>query len=132
MSTKLQMDGDCSICQYPKHSNIAAISCCKHTFHLDCIQSWSQITNKCPFCKLRFKFITSLQSHNLIQVENREQKLDRNDLSYDIISNDLYWDSQSCEICQSSDPSTDEFAIICDGCDKIFHTFCIGLGYNIP
>eukprot|EP01084_Bolivina_argentea_P147459 257987_1 len=129
MPSRLRTEGDCSICLNSKVSDVAAISCCKHTFHAHCIQSWSQITNKCPLCKVFFDFITILDTHQLIHVEHREQRIQNDDL---YIINDTYWDCVPCQECKSTDPSNDHLAIICDSCENVYHTFCIGLGDTVP
>ena len=63
---------------------------------------------------------------------NTDIKLDRDDLTFDAIENDEFWLSQTCEICNDSDPNNDHLALLCDGCDKIYHTFCIDLGHVVP
>eukprot|EP00484_Ammonia_sp_Unknown_P002705 CAMPEP_0197056276 /NCGR_PEP_ID=MMETSP1384-20130603/81689_1 /TAXON_ID=29189 /ORGANISM="Ammonia sp." /LENGTH=362 /DNA_ID=CAMNT_0042490191 /DNA_START=17 /DNA_END=1102 /DNA_ORIENTATION=- len=126
--SELRTDGNCSICLCEKATDLAAISCCKHTFHEECIKSWSQITNKCPFCKLRFSYISRLSADaEIIRVEDKEQKLNRDDLSIDYIENESYWQSQTCQVCHGADPADDHLAMICDGCNNVYHTFCIGL-----
>merc|ERR1719295_1001895 len=126
--TSLMKDKKCSICLEPKVKDIAGISCCKHSFHFECIKQWSQIANQCPFCKIEFEFIVSLPSHQLIRVEHRSQKLDRNDLSEALLSTvDDEWADKECVVCKSNDSEHDDLAMICDGCNGIYHTFCIGL-----
>ena len=58
-----------------------------------------QITNKCPLCKLRFKFITVVQKQTMIHAEDREQENDNIDLTIDAIENEQKWSSIPCEIC---------------------------------
>ena len=38
-----------------------------------------------------------------------------------------YWGDIPCNVCHSTDPRHDDKAVICDGCDCVFHTFCIDL-----
>merc|ERR1712187_723456 len=39
-------------------------------------------------------------------------------------------DDEPCSVCHEN--GNDKYALICDGCDKIFHSFCVGLGYHVP
>ena len=70
----------------------------------------------------------SLPSHQLIRVENRTQKLERDDLSEALLMTaEDEWADKECTICKSTDSNHDDVALICDGCHSIYHTFCIGL-----
>lgn len=127
LTQSAELRQQCRICLCDMISDIAAIPCCDHQFHSQCIESWSNITNKCPFCKLRFQSITTLDTGNVLKVENREQKVVREDLIQDAMEQNAYWDNEACRYCHSVDPQYDDLALICDGCHGVYHTFCIGL-----
>ena len=86
-----------------------------------------QITNKCPFCKLRFGSIHCMDSETIISEEDEDQKVESDDLLYDAIAVNAYWDSIPCNVCKKADPEDDDVAMLCDGCDGVWHTFCVGL-----
>lgn len=44
--SSLMKDKKCSICLNAKEQDIAGISCCKHSFHFDCIKQWSQVLSR--------------------------------------------------------------------------------------
>lgn len=46
------------------HSLVALTNCCRHSFHLECILSWSARENSCPQCKRRFCFIAGYSRHD--------------------------------------------------------------------
>ena len=84
----------------------------------------TQITNKCPFCKLRFSSISSTDTSKVIQVEQREQRVERDDLVDGAVSE---YDDAECQVCGSGDSEYDHLSLLCDGCDEMYHTFCVGL-----
>lgn len=79
---------ECGICFHPVHFK-GELDCCIHSFCLDCIQRWSEVTkiqteNSCPTCKSRFKTITRIpqrleynhrSTKNLIYVNHKSQKI---------------------------------------------------------
>ena len=87
-----------------------------------------QITNKCPFCKLRFSSISSTESNKVIQVEDREQRVKRDDLVEGAVSE---YDDAECQVCGSADAEYDHVSLLCDACDEMYHTFCVGLN-DVP
>jgi len=66
------------------------------------------------------------ETSKLIKVQDREQKIERDDLLHDIMEGS-WWDSVPCSICKSADPTNDHLALICDGCCEVYHTYCVGL-----
>ena len=69
----------------------------------------------------------SLPSHQLIPVEDRRQKLESDDLSEALWTGTDEWADTECAVCKSTDSAHDHLAMICDGCDAVYHTFCVGL-----
>jgi hypothetical protein len=44
------MNNECIICL--QQDNLIKLSCCKQrSFHLQCINDWTKINNKCPICR---------------------------------------------------------------------------------
>jgi hypothetical protein len=60
----------CGIC-LDEVSIQGLIDICKHTFCFECIRKWSDVSNTCPMCKARFKYITK---KHLDQPPNKRQK----------------------------------------------------------
>ena len=87
-----------------------------------------QITNKCPFCKVRFNEIKELSSKQITPVPDREQRVERDPLLEAAIdaAHDPYHDAV-CEICKDGDPGYDHCALICDSCERVYHSFCLKL-----
>ncbi len=54
----------CPICLCPKNEDLAFIPCCTHTFHVDCIQSWSEV-----IC-LQFHVMDVLLHQQWVQMRN--------------------------------------------------------------
>lgn len=102
-------------------SNSAVIDCGHSQFCFDCISNWSTITNKCPLCAIRFYSITNSQTGEILTVQEKDQ-------SEKQIFEDFYR-AIRCQVCAS--PENEETMLLCDTCDKGFHTNCIGL-IHIP
>ncbi|CAM6112665.1 unnamed protein product [Calypogeia fissa] len=49
----------CGICS-TEVVNRGVLDCCNHWFCFSCIDDWATVTNLCPLCKARFRFITCL------------------------------------------------------------------------
>ena len=60
----------------------------------------------------------------MIQVEDREQRVERDDLVEGAVS---AYDDAMCQVCGSGDWEHDHVSLLCDGCDEMYHTFCVGL-----
>jgi hypothetical protein len=53
-------DAECSIClESPSVEDFSTIRGCDHMFCLQCITTWSERNNVCPFCRVRFTYIQS-------------------------------------------------------------------------
>ena len=127
-----QSHTECRICLQPNDTTkeeIAALSGCTHHFHHCCIESWSGITNKCPLCNTRFSFILLMSSNQKIEIVDKQQRNDLTDLSLDEMDIDAKWNAMTCSVC--NDPKDEHLTLICDCCQKCYHTFCIGLA-SVP
>eukprot|EP01103_Thecamoeba_quadrilineata_P013430 TRINITY_DN3730_c0_g1_i1.p1 TRINITY_DN3730_c0_g1~~TRINITY_DN3730_c0_g1_i1.p1 ORF type:complete len:247 (-),score=37.40 TRINITY_DN3730_c0_g1_i1:93-833(-) len=59
----LEEGPQCGIC-LDNISIRGIIDICNHTFCFDCIHKWSDVSNTCPMCKARFKYITKKDVNN--------------------------------------------------------------------
>ncbi|ETO28256.1 hypothetical protein RFI_08878 [Reticulomyxa filosa] len=107
----------------------------EHVFHVSCIEHWSQITNTCPLCKKRFHSIEcteqtkkNAEGKRRIEVETKNQPCQS---IYDSNLNDMvYMDDIKCDRCGSG--MDEHLLLLCDGCNRGFHTYCLGLGETVP
>ena len=51
----------CGICHEDDLAEIGELDSCPHRFCFPCIKQWSEIENRCPFCKSRFGVIRRKQ-----------------------------------------------------------------------
>ncbi len=107
----------CMICLQKLDHHVATLSGCTHHFHRDCILGWKNFANQCPLCKRRF--IQIQEGANTYAVSPRNQK--NGDTLQEAYLNTL----EPCCICDLDE--NPRYALLCDGCDKCFHTYCIGL-----
>ncbi|CAH9112217.1 unnamed protein product [Cuscuta epithymum] len=110
------------------------IDSCEHFFCFLCIMEWSKVESRCPMCKRRFSTIRRpadpplFLSERLVSVPCRDQV-------YHHFGNvttgpsDPYADAQ-CNVCHKSDNEC--LLLLCDLCDSASHTYCVGLGSNVP
>ncbi|KIZ07729.1 Alternative oxidase 4 [Monoraphidium neglectum] len=143
----------------PSHTNVAALQCticldeglvevgeldsCDHRFCPPCITRWAETDTHCPACRVRFRVITrkQLRLHgecpsqgklpgevlSVVHVEERNQVVG---LSYPQDASLLaFLATVHCQLCGADD--NDEQLLLCDGCDRGYHTFCLGL-HEIP
>lgn len=97
------------------------LPCSHRQFHYSCICEWAQVTNRCPLCKSAFALVMKWTGGRLTSeytlVEQRTQAA----------ADDTPWAGTevACEVCL--DCRHEEILMLCDGCDRGFHTLCIGL-----
>jgi hypothetical protein len=115
-------DKTCAICLSDITDELGRLDGCIHKFCYSCIKDWSDVTNECPLCKVRFSELTrySLNNEKLdtIKVEFKKQVYE-----YDGIGDIDEEADDFCYVCGASDNY--EELLICDECEfKTCHTYC--------
>ncbi|KAL5544867.1 hypothetical protein UlMin_008651 [Ulmus minor] len=109
------------------------IDCCDHYFCFLCIMEWAKTESRCPICRRRFSTIRrppndmAFVGERVIKVPVRDQAL----IHFENPTGnfDPYGDV-CCTVCHCK---TDEnLLLLCDLCDLASHTYCVGLGVNVP
>uniref|UniRef100_J3MDA4 PHD-type domain-containing protein n=2 Tax=Oryza brachyantha TaxID=4533 RepID=J3MDA4_ORYBR len=94
--------------------------------------AWARVESRCPFCKARFRAIRRppvpgrFPSERLVAVAERNQVCNS---SGNTVDADLYANT-SCTMCNLS--NDDDLMLLCELCDSAVHTYCVGLGTDIP
>ncbi|KAM5561082.1 hypothetical protein ABKV19_021941 [Rosa sericea] len=126
----------CGIClsEEDKRRVRGTLDCCTHYFCFSCIMEWGKVESRCPLCKQRFKAIskptragTDLRDV-VITVPERDQV-------YQPTEEELrsYLDPYENVICtECHQGGEDGLMLLCDVCDSPAHTFCVGLGREVP
>ncbi|KAL5199180.1 hypothetical protein ABZP36_002692 [Zizania latifolia] len=112
------------------------LSCCSHYFCFACIMEWSKVESRCPLCKRRFTTITKSSMEDLglgsrksvIMVEKRDQV-------YQPTEEEMRcwlhpYENVVCTECNRG--GDDNLMLVCDICDSSAHTYCVGLGREVP
>ncbi|KAJ9180310.1 hypothetical protein P3X46_008574 [Hevea brasiliensis] len=128
----------CGIClsEEDKRKLRGTLDCCGHYFCFTCIMEWSKIESRCPLCKRRFKTITKngrtavgVDLRNVvIEVPERDQVYQP---SEEEIRNFIDpYENVICTECREG--GDDGLMLLCDLCDSPAHTYCVGLGRQVP
>ncbi|CAK9168998.1 unnamed protein product [Ilex paraguariensis] len=128
----------CGICLSDEGKKIVrgVLNCCGHYFCFACIMEWSKVESRCPLCKQRFVTISKPAKSNtgldmrtvVIQVPERDQ-------IYQPSQEELrgYLDPYENVICtECQQGGNDALMLLCDLCDSPAHTYCVGLGREVP
>ncbi|XP_072975002.1 uncharacterized protein [Typha angustifolia] len=112
------------------------LDCCAHYFCFACIMAWSKVESRCPVCKRRFASITkSLRAEIGFRMKKTVVKVQKRDQVYQPSEEEIrgildpYW-NVVCMECQTSEE--DYLMLLCDICDSPAHTYCVGLGREVP
>ncbi|XP_062215867.1 uncharacterized protein LOC133916272 [Phragmites australis] len=128
----------CGIClsEEQRATVQGVLNCCSHYFCFACIMEWSRVESRCPLCKQRFTTITKSSKIDLglgqrkavIRIEERDQVYQP---SEEEIRRwlDPYENVVCIECNQGGD---DSLMLLCDICDSSAHTYCVGLGREVP
>lgn len=128
----------CGIClsEEGKRTVRGILNCCSHYFCFTCIMEWSKVESRCPLCKQRFATVCRTArddgGHDLrdlaIQVPERDQVYQPSEEELrDYL--DPYENVLCTECLQGAD---DAFMLLCDICDSPAHSYCVGLGREVP
>lgn len=109
----------CAIClRLIKKQEVGSPEGCDHVFCAVCIIEWSKNSNVCPLDRQPFTII-------LVR-KNKEGKVVRQvpvEEPRPIETTFELEDDTFCEICGRSD--REDRILLCDGCDRGFHTYCL-------
>ncbi|RID71159.1 hypothetical protein BRARA_C03114 [Brassica rapa] len=112
------------------------LDCCSHYFCFTCIMEWSKVESRCPLCKQRFRTI-SKPARSTPGVDLREVLIPvpERDQVYQPTEEELrsYLDPYENTICSECHQGEDDgLMLLCDLCDSSAHTYCVGLGREVP
>ncbi|KAK7269401.1 hypothetical protein RIF29_22127 [Crotalaria pallida] len=128
----------CGIClsEEDRRRTRGVLNCCTHYFCFTCINEWAKVESRCPLCKQRFQTISKPARPTagldlrevVIQVPERDQV-------YQPSEEELrsYIDPYESVICSECHQGGDDgLMLLCDICDSPAHTYCVGLGREVP
>ncbi|XVE63104.1 hypothetical protein DITRI_Ditri06bG0172900 [Diplodiscus trichospermus] len=128
----------CGICltEEDKRRLRGTLNCCSHYFCFTCIMEWSKVESRCPLCKQRFETI-SKPARSTAGVDLRDVviQVPKRDQVYQPSEEELrsYLDPYENVICsECHQGGDDELMLLCDLCDSSAHTYCVGLGREVP
>ncbi|XP_061371941.1 uncharacterized protein LOC133314476 [Gastrolobium bilobum] len=128
----------CGIClsEENKRRVRGVLSCCAHYFCFACIMEWSKVESRCPLCKQRFKTISKpARSTEGIDLRETVIQVPERDQVYQPSEEELrsYIDPYEYVICSECHQGGDDgLMLLCDICDTPAHTYCVGLGREVP
>ncbi|KVI11021.1 Zinc finger, FYVE/PHD-type [Cynara cardunculus var. scolymus] len=128
----------CGIClsEEGKRTVRGVLNCCRHYFCFSCIMEWSKVESRCPLCKQRFATITkAAKSDTGFDLRTVVVPVPECDQVYQPSEEELrgYLDPYESVICTECHHGGDDaLMLLCDICDSPAHTFCVGLGREVP
>ncbi|KAK7284406.1 hypothetical protein RJT34_19152 [Clitoria ternatea] len=128
----------CGIClsEENKRRLRGVLNCCTHYFCFACIMEWSKVESRCPLCKQRFKTISKpARATSGIDLREVVIQVPERDQVYQPSEEELrsYIDPYEYVICSECHQGGDDgLMLLCDICDTPAHTYCVGLGREVP
>ncbi|KAF9669871.1 hypothetical protein SADUNF_Sadunf13G0009600 [Salix dunnii] len=128
----------CGIClsEEDKRRLRGTLDCCSHYFCFTCIMEWSKVESRCPLCKQRFSTIAkSGRSAMGVDLRNMVIEVPKRDQVYQPTEEEIrsYIDPYENVICKECHEGGDDgLMLLCDLCDSSAHTYCVGLGRQVP
>jgi hypothetical protein len=128
----------CGICltEEGKKTVRGTLDCCDHYFCFACIMEWSKVESRCPLCKQRFGTIVKpTRSSACFDFRTVVINVPERDQVYQPSEEELrgYLDPYENVICTECHLGGDDsLMLLCDVCDSPAHTFCVGLGHEVP
>ncbi|KAF5739895.1 RING/U-box protein putative isoform 2 [Tripterygium wilfordii] len=127
----------CGICfsEEDKRRLRGTLDCCSHYFCFTCIMEWSKVESRCPLCKQRFKTITKPARSAVVGLRDVLIQIPERDQVYQPSEEELrsYLDPYENVICaECHEGGDDGLMLLCDLCDSSAHTYCVGLGWQVP
>uniref|UniRef100_A0A0D9VT38 PHD-type domain-containing protein n=1 Tax=Leersia perrieri TaxID=77586 RepID=A0A0D9VT38_9ORYZ len=112
------------------------LDCCSHYFCFACIMQWSKVESKCPLCKRRFTTITkSLKEDTGLEPTQCVIRVEERDQVYQPTEEEIrrWLDPYENVVCiECNQGGDDSLMLLCDICDSSAHTYCVGLGREVP
>ncbi|RID64408.1 hypothetical protein BRARA_E03349 [Brassica rapa] len=112
------------------------LDCCSHYFCFTCIMEWSKVESRCPLCKQRFRTISKpARSTHGVDLREVVIRVPERDQVYQPTEEELrsYLDPYENIICSECHQGEDDgLMLLCDLCDSSAHTYCVGLGREVP
>lgn len=128
----------CGICLSEEGNRTVqgTLNCCSHYFCFACIMEWSKVESRCPLCKQRFVTISKpARSDSGFDLRTVAIQVPERDQVYQPSEEELRgyldpYDGVICTECQQG--GDDALMLLCDICDSPAHTYCVGLGCEVP
>ncbi|XP_009759810.1 uncharacterized protein LOC107768832 [Nicotiana tabacum] len=128
----------CGIClsEEGKRTVRGTLNCCSHYFCFACIMEWSKVESRCPLCKQRFVTISKpARSDTGFELRTVAIQVPERDQVYQPSEEELRgyidpYENVLCTECQQG--GDDALMLLCDLCDSPAHTYCVGLGHEVP
>ncbi|GAB2277390.1 hypothetical protein Dimus_012094 [Dionaea muscipula] len=128
----------CGICLTEEGNGTVrgALNCCCHYFCFACIMEWSKVETRCPLCKQRFVTVSKhARSTTGIDLRSTVIRVAERNQVYQPSEDELrdYLDPYENVICTECHQGGDDaLMLLCDVCDSPAHTYCVGLGREVP
>ncbi|XP_052194337.1 uncharacterized protein LOC127802529 [Diospyros lotus] len=128
----------CGICLSEEGAKTVrgTLNCCSHYFCFACIVEWSKVESRCPLCKQRFMTISKpARSSTGFDLRTVVVQVPERDQVYQPSEEELrgYLDPYENVICTECQQGGDDaLMLLCDLCDSPAHTYCVGLGREVP
>ncbi|CAN6325469.1 unnamed protein product [Urochloa humidicola] len=128
----------CGIClsEEQRATVQGVLNCCLHYFCFACIMEWSRVESRCPLCKQRFTTITKSSKVDLgLGVRKAVIKVEERDQVYQPTEEEIrrWLDPYENVVCiECNQGGDDSLMLLCDICDSSAHTYCVGLGREVP
>ncbi|KAL1546178.1 hypothetical protein AAHA92_22817 [Salvia divinorum] len=128
----------CGIClsEEGKKTVKGVLNCCSHYFCFACIIEWSKVESRCPLCKQRFTTISrTARTDGGHDLRDAVFPVPERDQVYQPSEEELrgYLDPYENVLCtECLQGGDDAFMLLCDLCDSPAHTYCVGLGREVP
>ncbi|CAM0872840.1 unnamed protein product [Alopecurus aequalis] len=112
------------------------LNCCSHYFCFACIMEWSKVESRCPLCKRRFTTITKSSKVDLgLDMQKTVIRVEERDQVYQPTEEEIrrWLDPYENLVCiECNQGGEDSLMLLCDICDSSAHTYCVGLGREVP
>ncbi|KAG8099021.1 hypothetical protein GUJ93_ZPchr0013g36426 [Zizania palustris] len=128
----------CGIClsEEQRATIQGVLNCCSHYFCCSCIMEWSKVESRCPLCKRRFTTITKSSMADLGLTSRKSViRVEKRDQVYQPTEEEMrrWLDPYENVVCiECNRGGDDNLMLLCDICDSSAHTYCVGLGRQVP